>query len=50
MSDWIQGELGPDLTDVLYETITLAMRIGIGSYGSYGLMACVVRIVDQKNL
>lgn len=38
MSGWINGDNGPDLFHVLYETVKLIVRITIGGFGSYELL------------
>jgi hypothetical protein len=38
MSEWINGDNGPDLLHIINETIKLVSRIVIGAYGSYRLL------------
>jgi hypothetical protein len=38
MSRWIDGDNGPDVLHVIYETVKLVVRITIGGYGCYGLL------------
>ena len=38
MSEWINGDNGPDVFLVLYETLKLIVRTAIGGYGFYELL------------
>jgi hypothetical protein len=37
MSEWINGDNGPDVLHIIHETVKLILRITIGGYGCYGL-------------
>lgn len=38
MSGWINGDNGPDVVHIAYETVKLSARVTIAGYGSYGLL------------
>lgn len=42
MSEWFQGDNGPIITHVIYETLKLVARIILGGYGCYRLLKDLV--------
>jgi hypothetical protein len=48
MSEWINGDNGPDLLHIINETIKLVSRITIGAYGSYRLLTKLTGIGQRQ--